>query len=390
MFESLVLRRHRAGPSPIDPGFLAECLIFYGNVHVATHRGTLQDLIKNVDTKILFSLIDEGYLTVSYADRHFGVVTNNTNTPFERHTFTDLKIERPMDLDYVVDRAMENASGNRRQARAFTKRLVLDSPDIPGTLAAARSDALDEAFCADAVRVMLKALAPEYDASDLEFVVEAIDDRELRVATNIDFRRANESHHKLVSPDQSSLSPASLLDALVQARADLDAALRLDGDIATDSQAAKILGLKFGKIVGAALDSHEAIDVFSAHTLGGTHAIAEAVNSGRAGFADILDVLERGERFRDWIRNQPTEADLLMQYYEELTSKTWIERLPSRSARTLFWAGAGVAASVLGGGVLAGAGVAALGVADNLVLERLVRGWRPNQFVDVTLRQFKK
>lgn len=389
MFDSLVLRRHRAGPDLVDPGFLAECLIFYGTVHVAAGRAVLSDLVRKVEGNSLFALIDEGYLVVHYADRDFGVITHNTNTPMERHAFTDLKIEGSMDLDRAVASAFENAGRSRRQVRAFTKRVVPDEPNVTATLEAVRADALDEEFCSDAVRVALQHLAPDYNPGQLEFFVEPVDDREVRVTTNIDFSRANESHHKIYSPDYSSLTPAFLLSTLIQARADLDVALRLGGDIGTDTRSAELLALKFDAIVSAALDSHEKIDVFAEHTLGGAHAIAEAINSGRAGFDDIFDVLQRGRRFRQWLRDQPVDADLLMKYYEEITSKTWIERLPSRSVRTLLWAAAGIGVTALGGGALATGTAAALGVADNLVLDRLLHGWRPNQFVDITLRQFK-
>jgi hypothetical protein len=71
------------------------------------------------------------------------------------------------------------------------------------------------------------------------------------------------------------------------------------------------------------------------------------------------------------------------------TSETsWITRLPAKSFRFVLAFGLGAALEVLypsGLGLAASAGLAAT---DQLLLDPLLRGWRPSQFVEGPLQKF--
>jgi hypothetical protein len=83
------------------------------------------------------------------------------------------------------------------------------------------------------------------------------------------------------------------------------------------------------------------------------------------------------------------DAELLDEYYKSVTSETWINTLPGKALR--FFIAASVAAALeatypSGLGVAAGIGLEA---GDHLLLDKLLRGWRPNQFVEGPLQRFQ-
>jgi hypothetical protein len=87
--------------------------------------------------------------------------------------------------------------------------------------------------------------------------------------------------------------------------------------------------------------------------------------------------------------DQVDDVGLLAQYYEATTKQTWIETLPAKVVRWSVIGGGGLLATLMGTpGLPLAIGSLAVAGADSLLLERLTRGWRPDQFVDSTLRPF--
>jgi len=78
---------------------------------------------------------------------------------------------------------------------------------------------------------------------------------------------------------------------------------------------------------------------------------------------------------------------LLDEYYKAVKAETWIDGLPSKSIRFLLAVGLAAAIEAAfpsGLGVAAGIGLEA---ADFLLLDKLLRGWRPNQFIEGPLQK---
>lgn len=111
--------------------------------------------------------------------------------------------------------------------------------------------------------------------------------------------------------------------------------------------------------------------------------------SGDRSFSDLLKVISSARRFRSWIDSKEDNRDLLDAYYEEVTKSSWIDSLPTKAVQWALFGAAGLALTPLGVPVIAaGAGSMALSAFDGLLLERIGRGWRPNQFIDTKLTPF--
>ena len=123
-------------------------------------------------------------------------------------------------------------------------------------------------------------------------------------------------------------------------------------------------------------------------TLGASHAVAEAIDGGQRTFAEFMMVLKRAPKFRAWIEERAPTADLVAAYHQHVTADTWIERLPEKAARWVFFQAAGDA---LGAALPDGRGHAlgaALSFVDAFLVDRWTRGWRPSYFVNARLKPF--
>jgi len=120
----------------------------------------------------------------------------------------------------------------------------------------------------------------------------------------------------------------------------------------------------------------------------GLPSIRNAVNTGQRTIGDVIRLVEKAEKFKDWLKNQKEGADLRNAYLSAVTHIDWAEKFPPRALRWLIFAAAsGVTGLVLNPltGALAGA---ALSATDSFLIDRLVKGWKPNQFVDGPLKSF--
>jgi hypothetical protein len=128
---------------------------------------------------------------------------------------------------------------------------------------------------------------------------------------------------------------------------------------------------------------------FQSMTLGNARAIREAVNSGERTLAEGLELVAEAHRFREWIAGRPPDADLLRDYYQEITANTWAEGLPAKIAEWALFTGGGAAMGLAVARSVGAAAAGAIGTTQAIV-DALKRGWKPNQFVDRKLKRFVK
>jgi len=117
-------------------------------------------------------------------------------------------------------------------------------------------------------------------------------------------------------------------------------------------------------------------------------ALREAINSGRRGFADLRKVLSSATKFRGWLKNRDPDLELVKAYFREATKGSWVDKLPAKSVRWSIFTGLGLAVDVLGAHGIGTATAVAISAADAFLIDRLLKGWKPNQFIDESLKPF--
>ncbi len=206
-----------------------------------------------------------------------------------------------------------------------------------------------------------------------------------RIVTNIDFSSANVEYHKTVPSSYGSLSTASILAHIADTRRDVRVASTAETDISLSEAESLVCTCKFAEIIAASDSRIAAIDSFQEQILDELPDIAEAVNSGRRSFPEILPVVRAARKFKDWLEKAEDATTVMSDYAKEVSRLDWADRLPAKSSRCLIMCALGVAAGALN--PIAGAALATdLNAADYFLLDKLLKGWKPNQFVEAPSR----
>jgi hypothetical protein len=133
-------------------------------------------------------------------------------------------------------------------------------------------------------------------------------------------------------------------------------------------------------LINNATGGKERISVFQEDVLDDLPNIRDAVNSGTRNFSDIVRLVEKAERFKKWLREQDEDEHLRKAYLREVLHVEWADTLPTKTLRWLLFTAAGLPLSALAS--------LGLGAADAFLLDRVIRGWKPNQFIEGPLKDF--
>ena len=93
-------------------------------------------------------------------------------------------------------------------------------------------------------------------------------------------------------------------------------------------------------------------------------------------------LLKEARKFKDWLQQQEPSVSLIHEYYKALEKETWLDKLPTKAIRFLIFTGGGLLVPALGS--------LGLSAADTFLVDRLLGGWKPNQFVNGPLKDFAR
>ena len=202
--------------------------------------------------------------------------------------------------------------------------------------------------------------------------------RGFQLQTNLDL----DSLRHLPADLAKLVDPASVLASYGTTIADMTLWAQLNSEIAASEEQEDVLSSRVDSLVQNRTRSVEKLSLFQDFVFDDARAVRESVNTGKWQFKDILPILSLARKFHDWLSSQPPDSKLLKAYHKEVTASTWIDKLPAKTARWVIFTGAGIGLDSLGAG---GAGTAAGVVAsalDAFFLDKLIKGWKPNQFVE--------
>ena len=393
MLESLAMHTTRyADPDgPIDPGILAEAMLYYGNVTVYSNRSDLQQLLRVMGPDLLLEYLSQGFMRIVYVENFLGIRTDAAGTSKERYSPQIAEMPH-VALQHYAPEAFIEAVGRlgrgRRLARRF-ETLASTYRYDPLITAAVGQDLADSNYTTSCVDFLLRLHAPEYHIPQpLIFKVDQ-DGRGYSVATNIDFAAVNKVYHGRIPATHSTMNPALLLALLAEVNGSLELASTAGGDIATNDAFSGLLERKVQGILKKRMAEQRQLAEFNSYLFKNAIALQQVINSGQRTFRDLLPLLKKSRRLREWIvREIQPDQKLLDEYIFELRDQSWLDRLPSKTIRWGVMSGIGLTLDVAGAG---GVGVlSALGLSafDALLLDRLVKGWKPTQFIEGDLARF--
>jgi len=121
---------------------------------------------------------------------------------------------------------------------------------------------------------------------------------------------------------------------------------------------------------------------FNELVLNDTLSVRYVINSQRKTLNDYYALYKKSGKFKQWLSNLDSESSLIKDYYHDVIKTEWTDKMPSKSMRWILFESAGLGLDALG---LAGIGALtgiALSAFDSFVLDKIIKGWKPNHFVD--------
>lgn len=391
MFEKIVLRRSEGGQA-LTAGELAQALLFYQNVHIILDHDSLSKLIPAIGMPRLLSLLSRPNVSAIYCEQGLGTKTDNRGG-LQSHSFiaytwsgdqTSGKLHsRKKRLAYSLVRK----GYKKKQAKKFAERFMFRAPLRSltedyfvkgGILKAAWQDLFDQDYIHEAVRrSLIRFLGEEIVPSAFIFRIHP-NHPYFSIETNLDFQKINEKAKQL-NPSINKVTPAKLINNVLMARSETILAANYGGEFHTSSLTSEIIRLRYAELLRRIGIEKEELDEFKDVVIPDVPSVQEVIDSGERTFDEFLSVLDKSQKFRDWMQGVNPDEKLLTAYFRDVTSEGWIGGLPSKALRYVL--------GTLVGVFKPGAGLA-LSAADSFLLDRIVGGWRPSHFVERRLRPF--
>jgi hypothetical protein len=385
MFDK-ILFKNAVGYQPlIDIGTLAESLIFYGKVNIVVNSGTLKYLLSEIPPFILLELLQSGRIELHYLSDQIGVSRNERPGNLPLHSLVTFSSPQhtPHKTPYEI---FNKRTGNKLAARKFGKHIEELNHGLFNQEAI-----LDFLVGSNSIESMVSSIINDTASEfilpgDFRFKIEQ-ESKGFVVDTNLNFEELNNYYHKHVPKSHSSLTPAYIISILQGGHEELYFSGSLDSEVAVSGLTRNANIETINSILEQRMHSEEQIQAFTTLTLNSGHAIREAVNSKKVPFSEILKLVNKADKFRDWLHNQPPEDELIHNYYQEVTKETWVEELPGKSTRWGVFTAIGLGIDAMGAGGLGTLAGTAIGAFDTFVLDKIINGWKPHHFVEDELKR---
>jgi hypothetical protein len=98
--------------------------------------------------------------------------------------------------------------------------------------------------------------------------------------------------------------------------------------------------------------------------------------------------VEKSSDFKEWLHRQEGTDDLRKAYLRDVSHIDWADKIPPKAIRMLIMSAASIGVGAATGPVAGIIGGLALTTADTFLVDKIIKGWKPNQFIEESLRPF--
>ena len=368
---------------PTDIGFIAENLLYYEKVNLIASTDTIPVLLNNCDIDVLSELVKRENLNIYIKENILGTMSTTLSNG---NVINDVALMHSdnLTIEEFLFRSIFNSSGRRGYSRRISKRLLDIVQPIKyedGICDLIRNDLDDENYVKQTIIDTIKLYNPEIIIQKEEITYEKVKtEKGFFFLTNLDFDKINK--HIPNNPDGQLINSTGLILNIQETRGDMHLAASLNSEIATSAIQTQLMKLKFKDIFQKSNKTSDEIYQFNDFILDDGHAIREVLNSGEKTFGDFLKILDKADKFKDWLSNVENDKSLIKAYHTEVTKETWVDKLPTKGFRWSFFTGLGLLVDAVGGGGLGTAIGLGLSAGDTFLLDKILKGWKPSVFVD--------
>lgn len=383
MFEAITIKSRESSGLKIDIGFLAECLLFYRTVNFLSDRNTLPELLELCGIDEVRELIKRGRLNLFIREDILGTSAFpiNGGELYDLQTWTSESVNQ----EKILYEGFTKLIGSADQSKLLTREFLdLTKPFKynKGILEEIKEDLNDNTYLAKAIASTIKFWNPDnapafkdinatyYEAGEIgPFKAHKFD-------SNIDFSK------------YQNVSASGIILNIAEARGNIHIASHFNSEIADKPVYSSLIQDKFNSIFDKFEKSENEIAGFQELILPDYKPIGATLRNKEKPFKDFIEILDRADKFRDWLNKVGDDKNIIAEYHKAVTTETWADKLPTKGVRFAVFTTAGlVLDALITGGIGTIAGVA-LGAGDTFVVDKLIKGWKPNQFIDDDLKEF--
>ena len=367
-------------------GQLAELILFYRRVTIFLEESSIRELFQKTDPKLLVPFFEDHRDNLDIRWLHWGVWTssglaNSSIQGFQLGDEDSMGVDEPY-LDYLRRTNLldtpNGAIANTDLTHRFLSLIKTESVSYEHFSTIFNSETLNNEI-PNYIKQYIKAFPTSVPRipNDLTLNVTGAYGRfNIEVTTNQRLSR------------QRLLFINSHISSYIETMSTLPIYSNLSSEIFADEQVSFRTRSKINTVVNRFNKSQNTIQNFQEVFLNEAKNIKQVIDSQERSFIEFIQVYEKSYEFREWIADQSADANLLREYYLSVTSDSWFERLPNKMARWALFTGLGLGIDALGAGGIGLATGITLGAFDTFLLDKLLHGWKPNQFIDRELRGF--
>lgn len=383
MFKAITIKSKEAAGLKLDIGFLAECLLFYRTVNLLSDAGSLLELFQLCGIDEVRELVKIGRLNLFIREDIIGTSQFPINDG-ELYDFQTWSNER-----ITQEKLLYESFVNLTASSSKSKKLTAEFLELTKAfrynneiLEEIKGDLNDQNYLAKAIASTIKFWNPDNAPHHSEIKAAYYEAGEFgpfkahQFDCNIDFSQYR------------NISPSGILLNIAEARGNIHIASHFSSEIADKPIYSSIIQDKFNSLFDKFEKSEKGIAGFQELILPDYKPIGATLRNKEKPFSDFIKILEKADKFRDWLDNVDDDKNIIAEYHKAVTKETWADKLPSKGVRFAVFTTAGIVLDALITGGLGTIAGVALGAGDTFVLDKIIKGWKPNQFIDDELTEF--
>ena len=408
MFNSICLKNEN-----LNIGVLCESLLFYQNVNILAGRDDLIRLFKRCSIKGIERLVKEGRLTVYIGEEHLGpailpIDQKNNINGYILDTYSSKSATYDKVLFQAFDQITKSVPTSLRLVKEFAP-LVKPFTYSQSISSSVENDLTDTNFLRNSLYEYINHQAPGLIPSPFDIEISVIkEDAELatkffgeprdlfRFESNLPiYEIQNEQIARTRIKTRSDVYSGYLL-SLLESIGDVNTAMQLSSEILTRELYSSIIKHKFKELYDKVTNSQFDINEFNDEVLKDYHSVGEAVRLHKLPFSQFLEILRISDRFKSWLKDSPDDPGLLAQYYKATAKDGKFDTFPLKHMKFVLSASIGwaigqytdpkIAEYLLGVSVsqtiLSTAFGTTFSAIDTFYIDQLLKGWKPNQYVE--------